>query len=221
MPPLTDIRVLDLTRHVPGPYATDILRRLGAEVLKIEPPNGDPSRWLEPFNGDYGALFALLNKGKRSAIADLKSSEGQELVHRLSRECDVVVESYRPGQAESFRVDAETLRAFNPRIIYCSLSGFGSENPRSAHDGNFVALAGLLDLQRDHRQRPVLPATQIGDMGGALFLVVLILAAILERDKTGNGKNLDISMAAATRAIRSWSRPRRCARRSCPSGPAR
>ena len=199
--PLTGLRVLDFTRHLPGPYATDVLRRLGAQVIKVEPPDGDPTRWLPPFHHDFGALFNLVNAGKKSVAIDLKSDEGQDFVHRLVKACDIVVESYRPGIAERLRIDAETLRAFNPGLIYCSISGFGAENPRSGHDANFVALAGLLDLQRDARGKPILPATQIGDMGGALFGVVAILAALIERDRTGEGKIIDISMSDAIRAM--------------------
>ncbi|HVT05206.1 MAG TPA: CoA transferase [Thermoanaerobaculia bacterium] len=199
--PLTGTRVLDFTRHLPGPYATDLLRRLGAEVIKIEPPDGDPTRWLPPIVGDFGALFTLVNSGKKSVVVDLKSDEGRAFVHRLARQCDVVLESYRPGVARRFGIDAETLRTLEPRLIHCSISGFGESRERSAHDLNFVALAGLLDLQRDQAGNPVLPATQIGDMGGSLFGVVAILAALIERQKSGLGRKIDISMSDATRSM--------------------
>jgi len=199
--PLTGIRVLDFTRHLPGPYATDLLRRLGAEIIKIEPPDGDPTRWLPPIVGEFGALFALVNGGKKSVVVDLKSPEGRAFIHRLAPQCDVVIESYRPGVAKRFAIDAETLRALEPRLIHCSISGFGETRERSAHDLNFVALAGLLDLQRDRDGTPILPSTQIGDMGGALFGVVSILAALIERQTTGSGKKIDISMSDATRSM--------------------
>lgn len=201
MLPLEGTRVLDFTRHLPGPYATDLLRRLGADVIKIEPPDGDPTRFLPPFHGDWGALFVLVNAGKKSVVVDLKTDEGRAFVYRVAETCDVVVESYAPGVAAEFGIDAATLRAKNPRIVYCSISGYGAENPRSGHDANFVALAGLLDLQRDSNGRPVLPATQIGDMGGALFASNAILAALVEREKTGEGRTIDISMSDATRAM--------------------
>ncbi|HEU5161783.1 MAG TPA: CoA transferase [Thermoanaerobaculia bacterium] len=199
--PLAGTTLLDFTRHLPGPYCTDIFRRLGARVLKIEPPDGDPTRWLPPFEGDVGALFRLINGGKESVVVDLKTSEGRAFVHRLAGACDVAVESYRPGVAAGFGIDAATLMAINPRLIHCSVSGFGSTSGRSSHDLNFVALAGLLDLQRDRDGRPVLPATQIGDMAGALFAAISILAALHERQTTGRGAAIDISMAAATRAL--------------------
>src|SRR5512140_3284545 len=120
--PLTGIRILDFTRHLPGPYATDLLRRLGAEIIKIEPPEGDPTRWVPPFAGGDGALYVLVNAGKRSVVVDLKSDPGRSFVHDLAPACDVVVESYRPGNAAEFGVDAETLRTINPRLIYCSIS---------------------------------------------------------------------------------------------------
>lgn len=199
--PLQGLVVLDFTRHLPGPYATDILRRLGARVLKVEPPDGDPTRWLPPFDREHGALFKLINGGKESLVVDLKKAEGREFLHTLVPHVDVVVESYRPGVASSFGIDAATLRAINPRLVCCAISGFGAGRARSAHDLNFVALSGLLDLQRDGDGTPVLPATQIGDMSGALYGAILILAALHDRDRTGEGASLDVSMAAASRAV--------------------
>jgi crotonobetainyl-CoA:carnitine CoA-transferase CaiB-like acyl-CoA transferase len=199
--PLTGIRVLDFTRHLPGPYATDLLRRLGADVIKVEPPEGDPTRWLPPIQGDYGALFNLVNGGKRSVVIDLKSDEGRRFAQKLATECDVAIESYRPDVPAKFGIDAETLMTLNPELVYCSISGFGGGNPRSGHDINFVALAGLLDLQRDAAGRPVMPATQLGDMSGALFAALSIVAALLERTRTGKGKRIDISMSDSTRAM--------------------
>jgi alpha-methylacyl-CoA racemase len=201
MLPLTGIRVLDLTRHLPGPYSTDLLRRLGAEVIKIEPPAGDPTRWLPPMVDGTGALYALVNAGKKSVVVDLKDVSGRDFLQRIAATCDVVVESYRPGASRGMGFDYETLRRVREDIVYCSISGYGSEMPRSAHDLNFVALAGLLDLQRDEEGRPVLPSTQIGDMGGALFGALSILAALFERQRTGAGRRIDISMADATRAM--------------------
>ncbi len=199
--PLEGTTVLDFTRHLPGPYCTDILRRLGARVLKIEPPDGDPTRWLPPFDGDVAALFRIVNAGKESVVVDLKTADGRAFVHRLAGACDIAAESYRPGIAARFGIDAATLMGINPRLIHCSVSGFGAGSERSSHDLNFVALAGLLDLQRDRNGRPVLPATQIGDMAGALFATISILAALHERERTGRGAAIDLSMAAATRAI--------------------
>ncbi|MGA7613802.1 MAG: CoA transferase [Thermoanaerobaculia bacterium] len=199
--PLSGIRVLDFSRHLPGPYATDLLVRLGAEVIKVEPPDGDPTRWLPPFNGDYGALFVLINGGKKSVVVDLKSEEGIAFVKRLATTCDVVVESYRPGVMKQFGVDANALMEINPGLVYCSVSGFGQANPRSSHDLNFVALAGLLDLQRDRDGRPVLPATQSGDMAGALYAALSIVAALYEKRTSGKGRVLDVAMSDATRAM--------------------
>lgn len=201
MRPLEGIRVLDFTRHLPGPYATDLLQQLGAEVLKIEPPDGDPTRWLPPVIDDYGALFHLVNGGKESVVVDLKMAEGRRFVHRLAEVCDVAVESYHPETAARFGIDAETLTRINTRLVHCSISGYGGENPSSGHDLNFVALAGMLDLQRDRSGRPILPSTQIGDMSGALFAALSIVAALFERQTTDSGRRIDISMADATRAV--------------------
>jgi alpha-methylacyl-CoA racemase len=201
MRPLEGIKVLDFTRHLPGPYATDLLVQLGAEVLKIEPPDGDPTRWLPPIVDDYGALFHLVNGGKESIVVDLKTAEGRRFVHRLAEVCDVAVESYHPDAATRFGIDAESLTRINPRLVHCSISGFGAESPRNGHDLNFVALAGLLDLQRDRDGHPVLPSTQLGDMSGALFAALSIVAALFERHTTLSGRRIDISMADATRAI--------------------
>lgn len=201
MLPLDGIRVLDFTRHLPGPYATDILRRLGAQVLKVEPPDGDPVRWLPPIVGDAGSLFHLINSGKESVVVDLKSETGRSFAQRLAAVSDVVAESYRPEAATELGIDADALMSINPRLVYCSVSGYGGSDPRSGHDLNFVALAGLLDLQRDREGRPVLPSTQLGDMAGALYAAISILAALIERDKTGRGKRLEIAMSDATRAV--------------------
>ncbi len=201
MLPLEGIRVLDFTRHLPGPYATDLLRQLGAEVLKIEPPDGDPTRWLPPIVDDFGALFHLVNAGKESVVVDLKTDVGRRFVHRLAEACDVAVESYHPAAAANFGVDAETLTRINTRLVHCSISGYGSASPKSGHDLNFVALAGLLDLQRDPQGRPVLPSTQIGDMSGALYAALSIVAALFERQTTDSGRRIDISMADSSRAV--------------------
>ena len=201
MLPLEGVRVLDFTRHLPGPYATDLLRQLGADVLKIEPPDGDPTRWLPPVVEDYGALFHLLNGGKESVVVDLKTTEGRRFVHRLAEVCDVAVESYHPTTADAFGIDGATLTRINPRLVHCSITGFGAASPRNGHDLNFVALAGLLDLQRDRTGRPILPSTQIGDMSGALFAALSIVAALLERQTTLSGRSIDLSMADATRAV--------------------
>ncbi|MBI2212301.1 MAG: CoA transferase [Acidobacteria bacterium] len=201
MLPLEGIRVLDFTRHLPGPYATDILCRLGAQVLKVEPPDGDPTRWLPPIVGDTGSLFHLVNAGKESVVVDLKSETGRAFAQRLAAVSDVVAESYRPEAAAELGIDADTLLSINPRLIYCSVSGYGSGDARSGHDLNFVALAGLLDLQRDREGRPILPSTQLGDMAGALFAALTILASLIERTTTGRGKKIDVSMSDATRAV--------------------
>lgn len=201
MHPLSGIRVLDFTRHLPGPYATDLLVRFGAEVIKIEPPHGDPARWLPPFDGDFGTLYTLLNRGKKSVVVDLGERTGLEFVHRLAKVCDVAVDSWRPGTAEKLSVDPQTLQKINPRIICCSISGYGRADSRSGHDANFAALAGLLDLQRNGAGNVALPAVQLGDVGGALYGALLIVAALFERECTERARVLDVSMLAAARSL--------------------
>jgi alpha-methylacyl-CoA racemase len=201
MLPLSGVRVADFTRHLPGPYATDLLAKLGAEVFKLEPPDGDPTRWIPPLSDDHSALYALLNSGKRSVVVDLKEKRGRDFARRLAGVCDVAVESYRPGVATQFGIDAASLQAINPRLIYCSISGFGSQSERSGHDLNFVALAGLLDLQKSTAGEPVIPAAQIGDTAGALYAALMIVSALRERDRTGAGRILDISLLDCARAV--------------------
>jgi alpha-methylacyl-CoA racemase len=191
MRPLDSVRVLDLTRLLPGAYATLVLAGLGADVVKIEDPRGgDTMRTLAGGPSEY---FEPLNRGKRSVTLDLRSREAVEVVDALAARADVLVESFRPSTARRLGVDAATLRARHPRLICASISGFGQSGPyaeRAAHDINYQALAGLLNP-------PDLPGPLVGDIGSALEAALSIVAALFERSRTGVGSVVDVSIHEA------------------------
>jgi alpha-methylacyl-CoA racemase len=200
MTALAGLRILDLTRLLPGPYCTQLLADLGADVVKIEAPGlGDPARHL-----DGGAFFARVNRNKRSATIDLRQAEGQALLLRLVGTADVLVESFRPGVMERLGVGYETLAARNPRLIYATLSGFGQSGPyrdRPAHDLNYLALAGIVGLNAPRGGGPPMPMpVQVADLGGGLLAAVAILAAVVARARTGRGQRVDCSLLGAALA---------------------
>lgn len=197
--PLEGIRVLDLTRLLPGPLATMILGDLGANVIKIEDPNmGDMTRWIPPFRGEEGALFYLLNRNKRSLTLNLKSAKNQRIFHRLAKNADIIVEGFRPGTAARLGVDYDSIKMTNPEIIYCSISGYGQDGPYrdlSGHDINYLGISGILAMSGTKQGFPVIPPVQIADIGGGSFpALTAILAALYHRQRTGEGQFIDISM---------------------------
>jgi crotonobetainyl-CoA:carnitine CoA-transferase CaiB-like acyl-CoA transferase len=200
MQPLTGITILDLTRLLPGGLCTLILADLGADVLKIEEPGrGDYLRAFPPLGRTQSALFTAINRGKRSMTLNLKSDAGRALLLDLARRADVLVEGFRPGVLARLGLDYETLHAVNARLIVCSISGYGQHSPlreRAGHDLNYLGYAGALPLFAPRGGgRPIVPGTQIADLGGgALTATVGILAALLERQRTGKGQLLDIAM---------------------------
>ena len=191
------MRVLDLTRLAPGPYATLVLADLGAEVLKLEPPDGDGTRLMPP--GGDGELFAALNRGKRSVVLDLKRPGAVDAALRIVARCDVLVEGFRPGVMERLGLGHAVLLERFPRLVVCALSGFGQTGPdrgRAGHDLGYVARAGLLAMGgRDGV--PAIPGAQVADVGGAWIAVSGILAALLARATTGRGRLVDISLVEA------------------------
>ncbi|MBO8169831.1 MAG: CoA transferase [Thermoanaerobacteraceae bacterium] len=198
---LKEMRILDLTRLLPGPYATQLLGDLGAEVLKVEDPEvGDYMRWMEPcFPGTReSALFWGLNRNKKSMTLNLKSEAGREIFFKLVQEYDIVIEGFRPGVMAKLGLDFDTLQTVNPRVIMCSVTGYGQDGPyrdRAGHDINYNALAGSLGLTGMAGGPPVIPAVQIADIGGgALMAAVGILAAYISRQQTGRGQYIDVSM---------------------------
>ncbi|NLC76919.1 MAG: CoA transferase [Clostridia bacterium] len=199
---LKGLRVLDLTRLLPGGYATQLLGDLGAEVLKVEDPwQGDYMRWMQPhFPGTKeSSLFWGLNRNKKSITLNLKSETGKELFLDLVKKYDVVIEGFRPGVMEGLGLGYGRLKEVNPRLIMCSISGYGQDGPyrlRAGHDINYIALAGILGLTgKSPEEDPVIPPVQLGDIGGgALMAVIGILAAYISRQKTGRGQYVDVSM---------------------------
>lgn len=197
--PLTSIRVLDLSRLLPGPYCSMLLADFGAEVIKIEEPGiGDYARENLPKLDKDSAFFHSLNRNKKSVCLNLKSAEGKESFLRLVKEADVVIESFRPGVMKRLGLDYETLREVNPGIIYCAITGYGQDGPYAnfpGHDVNYTSYAGLLNLMGERNGKPQIPAAQIADIGGgALPAAVGILLALFGREKTGKGQIVDISM---------------------------
>jgi crotonobetainyl-CoA:carnitine CoA-transferase CaiB-like acyl-CoA transferase len=199
MRPLHGVRVLDLTRLLPGAYATLLLADLGADVIKIEDPRGgDGMRTLPPLVNGRNIYFEPLNRNKRSVTIDLRSPDAAAVLDALASRSDVLVESFRPSAATRLRVDAGWLRRRHPRLICASISGFGPSGPdaeRAAHDINYQAMAGLL-------RPPDLPGPLIADIGAAMQTAIAILAALVERQQTGNGSVVDVPIQEAARA---WS----------------
>jgi crotonobetainyl-CoA:carnitine CoA-transferase CaiB-like acyl-CoA transferase len=199
MPPLSGIRVLDFSTLLPGPLATLLLAEAGATVVKVERPDGgDRIRASRPQRDGESIQFALLNRGKKSISVDLKDPAGIARVKRLAAEADVLVEQFRPGVMARLGLGYEDLRPLNPRLIYCSISGFGQDGPLArvaGHDLTYLARCGMLALGADESGRPVLPPGQIADIGGGSYPAVLnILLALLQRDRTGEGCRLDVAM---------------------------
>jgi crotonobetainyl-CoA:carnitine CoA-transferase CaiB-like acyl-CoA transferase len=197
--PLSSLRVLDLTRLLPGPYCTMLLADFGAEVIKIEEPGlGDYARWYEPGWGEESALFTSLNRNKKSVTLNLKLEEGKIIFREMVRRADVVVESFRPGTMERLGLGYDTLKKINPGLIYCAVTGYGQDGPyadQAGHDINYLSYAGLLDLQGEKGRKPTPPAVQIADIGGgAMMAATGILLALLSRYHTGRGQKVDISM---------------------------
>ncbi len=202
---LDGVRVLDLSRLLPGGYCSLLLADHGADVLKVEDTGaGDYIRWAPPFvegaeASAASALFLALNRNKRSIRIDLKRDEGREVLLALVREHDVVLESFRPGVLDRLGVGYEAMRAVNPRIVYCAITGYGQDGPlrdRPGHDMNYLGLVGLLGLTGERDGPPIQAAGQIADLGGgALTAAFGILAALREAQRTGEGQLVDVAMA--------------------------
>ena len=204
MKPLDGIRVLDLSRLLPGPYCTMLLADLGAEIIKIETPGlGDYMRLIPPFVEDsktgetISAAYLMVNRGKKSVALNFRDARGKQVLFQLARDADVVIESFRPGAAARWGIGYDAFRAINPRIVYCSLSGYGQAGPyrdRAGHDLNYIALAGLLAANGARDGAPIPPMVQVADLSGGMLAAIAILAAIIGRGKTGMGQYLDVSL---------------------------
>jgi crotonobetainyl-CoA:carnitine CoA-transferase CaiB-like acyl-CoA transferase len=202
--PLAGIRVLDLSGLLPGPFCTLVLADLGAEIIKVEDvKGGDGIRAMGPFVGGESAYFLALNPGKKSISLNLKAPAGRALFLRLARQADVIIESFRPRTVDRLGVGYEAVRTVNPRIVYCSISGFGQDGPdrdRAGHDLDFLARSGILGLCGRPGAAPTIPPVQIADLSSAMYAAIGILASLRESERTGRGAHLDIGMLDSTLA---------------------
>ncbi len=201
MQPLSGLVVLDFTTLLPGPLATLMLAEAGAEVIKIERPGGEDLRRYRPRWDGESAAFALLNRNKKSLVLDLKNSHDQARIQEYLGFADILVEQFRPGVMDRFGYGYEALKQTNPRLIYCSISGYGQSGPRAAeagHDLNYIGHTGLLSLHTGPDGAPTVPPMLAADIGGGTYPAVInILLALRRRDATGEGCRLDIAMADA------------------------
>jgi crotonobetainyl-CoA:carnitine CoA-transferase CaiB-like acyl-CoA transferase len=195
--PLKGLRVLDLTRVLAGPTCTQLLADLGAEVIKVEPPQGDDTRNFPPFVGRESHYFLALNRSKKSVVIDLKQEAGKDLLRRLVAKSDILIENYRPGVMDKLGLGYEALSAINPGLIYCSISGFGQSGPlrdKPSFDIVTQAMSGALSVNGEKGRPPVKLGLPIGDMVGGVYGPIAILAALHERSQTGRGREIDISL---------------------------
>ena len=205
--PLSGLRILDLSRLIPGAYASQMLADFGADVIKVEEPgSGDYGRFMPPYGaGGMSLNFTAINRNKRSITLNLKAEEGRAVFLRLVRDADVVLESFRPGVMERLGLGYERLREIQPGIIYCAISGFGQDGPyrlRAGHDLNYAGYAGLLHYNRGANGEPAMPASQLGDLAGGSYMAVMgILAAVVGRTKTGEGGKIDVSMTEGVMSL--------------------
>jgi crotonobetainyl-CoA:carnitine CoA-transferase CaiB-like acyl-CoA transferase len=196
--PLEGVRVLDFTRHMAGPYATVALSDYGADVVKVETLDGDPSRRTGiDYVGDESALFLIWNRGKRSLSLDLRSPESRDVVERLAMQTDVVIENYRPGQADRFGIGYEALAKLNDQIVYVSISAFGAEGPLAPYPGTdpvVQAASGIMSVTGEPDRGPSLVGVPIADFTAAMIGFQAVLLGLIARDKTGKGQHIEVSM---------------------------
>jgi crotonobetainyl-CoA:carnitine CoA-transferase CaiB-like acyl-CoA transferase len=200
MRPLSGLKVIDFSTLLPGPFASLILAEAGAEVIKIERPGrGDEMRSYEPKVGADSVIFTVLNRGKDSIALDLKNEADKAEARKLAQCADILIEQFRPGVMKRLGLGYDEIATTNPRIVYCSITGYGQNGPKSqvaAHDLNYVADAGLLSLVADQEGTPSMPPFPLADVGGGAYPAVLnILLALQERARTGRGRHLDVSMS--------------------------
>jgi crotonobetainyl-CoA:carnitine CoA-transferase CaiB-like acyl-CoA transferase len=199
MRPLDNITVLDLTRLLPGAVATMMLGDFGADIIKIEEPGiGDPARQMRAGIKRAGSYFLATNRNKRSVTINLKHESGRRIFFKLAEKADVVVEGFRPGVMDRLGIGYETLKALNPRLIYCAITGYGQDGPyrlKAGHDANYLSVAGLLGVNGPKGGPPTLSGVQLADLaGGSLHAVIGVLLALQARARTGEGQFVDISM---------------------------
>jgi len=198
MQPLQNIRVLDLSRVLAGPYCTMVLGDLGAEVIKVEPPEGDETRgWGPPFAGGESAYYLCVNRNKRGMVVNLKTDEGRAILRDLATQSDVLVENFRPGTLKKFGLDFETLHGLNPRLVYCSISGFGQTGPLKdlpGYDFMIQAMGGIMSITGEPEGEPMKVGVAVADLFAGQNAVIAILAALQARAISGEGQYLDIAL---------------------------
>ena len=198
MQPLHGIRVLDLSRVLAGPYCTMVLGDLGANVIKVEPPEGDETRgWGPPFAGGESAYYLCVNRNKRGIVINLKTEEGQAILIDLAKQCDVLVENFRPDTLARFSMDYETLHGLNPGLIYCSITGFGQTGPlrnQPGYDLMIQAMGGIMSITGQPDGTPMKVGVAVADLFAGQNAIIAILAALQARERTGKGQYLDISL---------------------------
>lgn len=206
--PLAGIRVVDLTASLAGPTATQLLASLGAQVVKVEPLAGDHARsWGPPFWGGEGAMFLASNAGKRSLAVDLGDERGRDVVVRLADRADVFVQSLRPGAAERHGVDAAVLRARNPRLVYCTIGAFGAHGPLASQPGYdplLQAASGIMSVTGEREGPPVRAGVSLIDLGTGVWAALGVLAAVYERERTGAGRTLELSLYETALSLLSY-----------------
>ncbi|MFY0634011.1 MAG: CoA transferase [Vannielia sp.] len=206
--PLAGLRVLDFSRILSGPYASMVLADLGAEVIKIEPlGTGDETRNFPPFQGPLSHYFIALNRSKSSIALDLKSEEGAQIARELAAESDILLENFRPGVMDRLGLGFDALHAAHPGLIYCSITGFGTQSPlaeKPAFDIVAQALSGVMSLNREPGQAPNKLSVPLGDMSGSIFSVFGILAALHERASTGKGRHVEVAMLDSLIALQGY-----------------
>lgn len=210
--PLSSLKVLDFSGLLPGPFGTMLLADMGAEVLRVEAPTRpDMVRLMPPMQAGVSACHAFLNRSKRGIAVDLKKPEGVEVIKKLVAEYDIVVEQFRPGVMERLGVGYEALKAINPRIIYCAITGYGQTGPykdRAGHDMNYLSIAGVLGYNGRKETGPAPISVQVADVaGGSMHAVAGILAAVIHRMQTGEGQFVDISMTDAAFSLHALTGP--------------
>ncbi len=197
--PLEGIKILDLTRLLPGPFATQYLGDLGADVLRVESPTPDLARLSPPYIHNNGTFDLSLNRNKKSITLNLKSEKGRMIFYQLVKDYDVVIEQFRPGVVKKLEIDYESIKLIKPEIIYCSLSGYGQTGPykdKPAHDINYLSEAGFLHDQLLNKENIpyLLPQVPIADLAGSFSTVIAVLSAIIQKKNTGQGQFLDVAM---------------------------
>jgi formyl-CoA transferase len=207
MKALAGLRVIDLTQAMAAPFCSMNLADMGADVIKVEPPTGEDMRRGSASKNGHSGTFTTINRSKRGITVDLKQPAGVEIIHRLVRTADVFVQNYRPGAAKRLGVDYETLRALNPRLIYCSVSGFGATGPYASRGGyDLIAqgMSGIISVTGDEDGPPAKAGLPVSDLSAGLFAAYGVLCALEYRERTGQGQLVDTSLLEAALALTVW-----------------